>query len=123
MSTNLAPAYIPNNSEIVLDAYLGTDAAYIQTEASNVTGDFLNFSYRAGVRLVAYDEVVNADPINAEIRTVNLYAYLGLDFQVAGYKLYFKEVISYPTIKSDDAFTQFSMLAYLLNLDVKFFDI
>ena len=99
-----APDYILNNSEIAFDAYLGTDAAYAQAEvSSNVTGDFLNFSYGAGVRLVAYDEVVNADPINAEIRTVNPYAYLGLDFQAAGYKFYMKEVISYPTIKSDDA--------------------
>jgi hypothetical protein len=99
-----APDYIANTTEITIDAYLGTDAAYTQAEvSSNVTGDVLNFSYGAGVRFVAYDEVVNADPINAEIRIVNPYAYLGLDFQVAGYKLYFKEVISYPTIKSDDA--------------------
>lgn len=99
-----APDYTPNNSEIAFDAYLGTDAAYTQAKvSSNITGDFLNFSYGAGVRLVAYDEVVNADPINAEIRTVNPYAYLGLDFQAAGYKFYMKEVISYPTIKSDDA--------------------
>ena len=99
-----APDYIPNNSEIAFDAYLGTDSAYTQAKvSSNITGDFLNFSYGAGVRLVAYDEVVNADPINAEIRTVNPYAYLGLDFQAAGYKFYMKEVISYPTIKSDDA--------------------
>ena len=98
-----APDYIPNNSEIAFDAYLGTDTAYTQAElSSNVIGDFLNFNYGAGVRLVAFDEVVNADPINAEIRTFNPYAYLGLDLQAAGYKIYMREIISYPTIKSDD---------------------
>lgn len=110
-----APGYIPNNTEIAFDAYLGTDAAYTQAEVSSkVSGDFLNFSYGAGVRLVAYDEVVNADPINAEIRKVNPYAYLGLDFKAAGYKFYLKEVISYPTIKSDDA------LYAVLNAGVSF---
>ena len=95
--------YLPVDADITVEAYLGTDTVYTKIDASKtVKYNVFDFNYGAGINLVAFDEVVSADPLNAEVRTINPYAHLGLEFQGSGYKIYVYEVVSLPTIKADN---------------------
>ena len=94
--------YLPVDADITVEAYLGTDTVYTKIDASKtVKYNVFDLNYGAGIDLVAFDEVVSADPLNAEVRTINPYAHLGLEFQGSGYKIYVSEVVSLPTIKAD----------------------
>ena len=82
---------------------MGTDTAYTKIDASKtLKHDVFDFDYGAGLNLVAFDEIVSAEPISANIRQINPYAHLGIEFQGSGYKVYVSEVISLPTIKADN---------------------
>ena len=95
--------YLPVDADITLEAYLGTDTAYTKIDASKtVKYSVFDFNYGAGLNLVAFDKVVSAEPISADIRQINPYAHLGIEFQGSGYKVYVSEVISLPTIKDDN---------------------
>jgi hypothetical protein len=95
--------YLPVDADITLEAYLGTDTAYTKIDASKtVKYSVFDFNYGVGLNLVAFDEVVSAEPISAEFRQINPYAHLGIEFQGSGYKVYVSEVISLPTIKADN---------------------
>jgi len=94
--------YLPLNADVTVEAFLGTDTAYAKIVASRtVKYNVFDFNYGAGVNLVGYDQVVSADPLNAEVRKIIPYAHLGLELQGSGYKLYVAEIISLPTIKAD----------------------
>ena len=91
-------------SKLSYDGYLGTDTTRITADLSqNVTRKNFDIGYGAGVHLVAYDEVVSAPPINATERNVIPYARVGVNFEILGYDIYVQEVISMPTISSDDS--------------------
>jgi len=95
--------YLPLNADVTVEAFLGTDTAYTKIDASRtVKYNVFDFNYGAGVNLVGYDQVVSADPLNAEVRKIIPYAHLGLEFQGSGYKIYVSEVVSLPTIKADN---------------------
>ena len=91
-------------SKLSYDGYLGTDTSRISADLSQ-TASWENFdiNYGAGVHLVAYDEVVSAPPIGATERNVIPYARIGINFELLGYDIYVREVISLPTISSDDS--------------------
>ena len=92
------------SSTLSYDGYLGTDTIRITADLSqNVTRKNFDIGYGAGVLLVAYDEVVSALPIAATERNVIPYARIGVNFDVLGYDIYVQEVISMPTISSDDS--------------------
>jgi hypothetical protein len=83
---------------------LGTDTTRITADLSQTkTRENFDIGYGAGVHLVAYDEVVSAPPIAATERNVIPYARIGVNFEVLGYDIYVQEVISMPTISSDDS--------------------
>jgi hypothetical protein len=91
-------------STLSYDGYLGTDTTRITADLSqNVTRKNFDIGYGAGVHLVAYDEVVSAPPISASERNVIPYARVGINFEVLEYDIYVQEVISMPTISSDDS--------------------
>lgn len=91
-------------SKISYDGYLGTDTSRISTELSQIVlSENFDINYAAGVHLVAYDEVVSAPPIGATERNVIPYARIGVNFEVLGYDIYVQEVISMPTISSDNS--------------------
>ena len=91
-------------SKISYDGYLGTDTSRITADLSQtVSRENFDINYAAGVHLVAYDEIVSAPPINATERNVIPYARIGVNFEVLGYDIYVQEVISMPTISSDDS--------------------
>ena len=95
--------YLPVDADITVEAYLGTDTAYAKIDASRTAEyNVFDFNYGAGLNLVAFDEVVSAEPISADIRQINPYAHLGLEFEGTGYKVFVSEVISLPTIKADN---------------------
>ena len=91
-------------SKISYDGYLGTDTTRITSDLSQtISKEIFDMNYGAGVHLVAYDEVVSAPPISATERNVIPYARIGVNFEVLGYDIYVQEVISMPTISSDDS--------------------
>ena len=98
--------YVPlvGDSKISYDGYLGTDTTRITSDLSQtISKEIFDVNYGAGVHLVAYDEVVSAPPISATERNVIPYARIGVNFKVLGYDIYVQEVISMPTISSDDS--------------------
>ena len=91
-------------SKLSYDGYLGTDTSRISVDLSQtLSRENFDISYAAGVHLVAYDEVVSAPPIGATERNVIPYARIGVNFELLGYDIYVQEVISLPTISSDDS--------------------
>ena len=91
-------------SKINYDGYLGTDTTRLTADLSQmISRDNFDFNYGAGMHLVAYDEVVSAPPIAATERNVIPYARIGVNFDVLGYDIYVQEVVSIPTISSDDS--------------------
>jgi hypothetical protein len=95
--------YLPLTADVTIEVYLGTDTVYTKIDTSKTDAyNVFDFNYGIGVNLVGYDRVVSADPLNAEVRTINPYAHLGLEFQGSGYKIFVSEVVSMPTIKADN---------------------
>jgi len=91
-------------SKLSYDGYLGMDTSRISVDLSQtVSRENFDIGYGAGVHLVAYDEVVSAPPIDATERNVIPYARIGVNFELLGYDIYVREVISLPTISSDDS--------------------
>lgn len=91
-------------SKLSYDGYLGTDTTRITTDLSHtISEENFDINYAVGVHLVGYDEVVSAPPIAATERNVIPYARVGINFEVLGYDIYVQEVISMPTISSDDS--------------------
>ena len=98
--------YVPSlgASKISYDGYLGTDSTRITADLSQtITRENFDINYAAGVHLVGYDEVISAPPISASERNLVPYARVGVNFEVLGYDIYVQEVISMPTISSDDS--------------------
>ena len=91
-------------SKINYDGYLGTDTTRLTADLSQtITRENFDINYAAGVHLVGYDEVISAPPISASERNLVPYARVGVNFEVLGYDIYVQEVISMPTISSDDS--------------------
>ena len=91
-------------SKISYDGYLGTDSTRITADLSQtITRESFDINYAAGVHLVGYDEVVSAPPISASERNFIPYARVSVNFEVLGYDIYVQEVVSMPTISSDDS--------------------
>lgn len=91
-------------STISYDGYFGTDTSRISADLSQtVSRENFDINYAAGVHLVVYDEIVSAPPIGATERNVIPYARIGVNFELLGYDIYLREVISLPTISSDDS--------------------
>jgi len=91
-------------SKLGSDAYLGTDTPRISADLSQTVSRVnSDINFAAGAHLGAYDEVGSAPPIGATERNVIPYARIGVNFEVLGYDIYVQEVISLPTISSDDS--------------------
>ena len=91
-------------SKISYDGYFGTDTTRLTADLSQTisSGNF-DINYAVGIHYVGYDEIVSAPPISASERNAVPYARIGANFKVLGYDIYVQEVISMPTISSDDS--------------------
>ena len=91
-------------SKISYDGYLGTDTLRISTDVSQMVSlENFDISYGAGIHLLAYDEIVSAPPIGTTERNLIPYARIGVNFELLGYDVYVRELISLPTISSDNS--------------------
>ena len=85
------------------DAYLGSDRTSIQISLSDsMLRNAVTYGYSVGFEAVAYDEIVTAAPIEAELRHVIPFASFGVEFDLFGYDIFVREILSLPTIASDD---------------------
>jgi len=85
------------------DGYLGSDRTSIQVSLSDsMLRNAVTYGYSVGLEAVAYDEIVTAAPIEAELRHVIPFASFGVEFDLFGYGIFVREILSLPTIASDD---------------------
>lgn len=85
------------------DAYVGSDRTSIQVSLSDsMLRNAVTYGYSVGLEAVAYDEIVTAAPIEAELRHVIPFASFGVEFDLFGYGIFVREILSLPTIASDD---------------------
>ena len=88
---------------IDVDAYVGTDTISADVSVAKYFDlSNIRLETRLGSRLVAFDEIISADPIGATPRNVIPYASAGIVFGVWGYEFYLRDTFSLPTISSDD---------------------
>ena len=85
------------------ELYLGTDTSSMELKLGSKR-QFNSFSLSGSMNLkyVAYDKIVSAPPINAQIRSVIPTISLGYSQKFHGYELQLHEILSLPTIKSDN---------------------
>lgn len=84
------------------DAYLGLDQSSAQLSISDtMSRGGVTYGYWAGLKAVAYDKLVTAPPIEAELRHLVPFFSLGLEFEFFEFDIFVKEILSLPTIVSD----------------------
>ena len=96
---------LPVLGETVLgsDAYLGSDRGSIQLSLSDTMSQLgVTYGYSVGLKAVAYDEIVTAPPVEAELRHLIPYVSVGLEFDFLEFDVFVREILSLPTIVSDN---------------------
>ena len=90
-------------AEPIGELYLGTDTSSLELKLGSKR-QFKPFSLTGSmsVKYVAYDKIVSAPPINAKVRSVIPSITLGYSQQFNDFELQILEIISLPTIKSDN---------------------
>ena len=85
------------------ELYLGTDTSSLELKLGSKR-QFKSFSVSGSmsVKYVAYDKIVSAPPINAKVRSVIPSITLGYSQQFNDVELQISEIISLPTIESDN---------------------
>ena len=85
------------------ELYIGTDTSSMELKLGSKR-QFNSFSLSGSmsVKYVAYDKIVSAPPINAEVRSVIPSITLGYAQQFNDFELQIREIISLPTIKTDN---------------------
>jgi len=85
------------------ELYIGTDTSSMELKLGSKR-QFNSFSLSGSmsVKYVAYDKIVSAQPINAEVRSVIPSITLGYTQQFNDFELQIREIISLPTIKTDN---------------------
>ena len=85
------------------ELYLGTDTSFMELKLESKK-QFNSFSLSGSMNLkyVAYDKIVSAPPINAQIRSVIPSIIFGYSQKFHDYDFQIQEIISLPTIKSDN---------------------
>ena len=98
------PDKVFGNSTLTYDGYLGSDSVKLQIDMSWVR-KHLNYelNYKVGIKGVAFDRIVSAQPIKASERHLVPFANFAINFELLGYNLFISETISLPTISSDDS--------------------
>ena len=85
------------------DAYLGSDRSSLQLSISGTMSQRgVTYGYSVGSKAVAYDEIVTAPPVDADLRFFVPYASVSLEFDFFGFDVFVREILSLPTIASDD---------------------
>ncbi|MDC3290794.1 hypothetical protein OAV03_01210 [bacterium] len=96
---------LPLLGESVLgsDAYLGSDQSSFQFSISDtISKRGVTYGYSVGLKAVAYDEIVTAPPIAAELRHFIPHVSVGLKFEIFEFDVFVREILSLPTIASDN---------------------
>lgn len=85
------------------ELYIGTDTSSMELKLGSKR-QFNSFSLSGSmsVKYVAYDKIVSAPPINADLRSVIPSITLGYAQQFNDFELQIREIISLPTIETDN---------------------
>lgn len=92
------------NIKINLDGFLGSDTSFLN---ARITKEFLypifNYDISFAGRLIAFDNVVSAPPINGKERIFIPEVAFGITYKHGPYGVFLRDTFSLPTIKSDNA--------------------
>lgn len=85
------------------DAYLGSGQSSWQLSISDkIPHRSVTFDYSVGLKAVAYDGIVTAPPVEAELRYLIPSVSVGVEVDFFEFDVFFREILSLPTIASDD---------------------
>lgn len=91
------------NVKLNLDGFVGSDTAFV---SAKFTKEFyrplLTYDLALGGRLVAYDQVVSAPPINAKERRIIPELSFGISYDTGPFTVFVRDAFSLPSIESDN---------------------
>lgn len=103
------------NTKLYLDGFLGSDTAFLNAKfTKEFQRPLFTYDMSVGGRIVAYDQVISAPPINAKERWFIPELSFGVSYETGPYSIFVKDVFSLPSIDSD------SDLYGVLNAGVSF---
>lgn len=101
-NANLENRYLGNTS-FILNGYAGSDTITAQAALSKkLHKDNYTLSFELGAKIVGFDEIISAAPIEADARAIIPFASAGIDFNLLGYDIFIRDTFSLPTIQNDD---------------------
>lgn len=102
-NTTLASQLLGDGTSLSFDGYIGSDTITAQASMSKaIPRDTYTLHFDAGAKLVAFDEIISAAPIEAEARTIIPFISAGIEFNFLGYDVFVRDTFSLPTIQADD---------------------
>lgn len=91
--------------KLSFDGFVGTDTTFLNAQLSKeLQRPFLTYDLSLGGRLVAYDKVVSASPINAKERNFIPVVSFGMSYDIGPYSFYVRDTFSLPSIETDSNF-------------------
>ena len=88
-----------------LDGFMGTGSSFLDAK---LTKEFrrplLTYDLSVGGRVIAYDKIVSAPPINAKVRSFIPQVGFGISYNTGPYTFFIRDTFSLPSIKSDSNF-------------------
>ena len=88
-----------------LDGFMGTDSSFLDAK---LTKEFrrplLTYDLSVSGRVIAYNQIVSAPPINAKVRSFIPKIDFGISYTTGPYTFFIRDAFSLPSIKSDSNF-------------------
>ena len=92
------------NVELNLDGFVGSDTTFLTVKLTKeFKHPFFVYDLSAGGRIVAYDKVVSAPPMNGQERGIIPLISLGISYENGPYKVFVRDTFSLPSIKTDSS--------------------
>ena len=92
------------NTKIHFDGFLGSDTAFLYAKLKKeFHRPVLTYEMSVAGRLVAYDQVVSAFPINAKERGIIPEVSFGITYNTGSYSIFIRDSFSLPSIEADSA--------------------
>ena len=93
------------NIKLNLDGFVGSDTTYLDAILKReFYRSALTYDLSVAGRLVAYDRIVSAPPINAKERGIIPTVSVGATLDAGPYKFFIRDTFSIPSIQSDSSF-------------------
>ncbi|MDB0059844.1 hypothetical protein N9E97_00515 [Planktomarina sp.] len=90
------------NTKFKIDGFFGLDTSFLDVKLTQtIERPLLAYDLSFGGRLVAYDDIVSAPPINAKARKFIPEISFGVSYEIGSYSIFAKDTFSLPSIETD----------------------